>query len=520
MDRFLFRQKIVYVLAGIMLALAALELGMRITGKVLSYRQNRRNTMALQRSGAYRILCLGESTTAGQWPLFLEEMLNEKKTGLKFTVIDKGVPGTNTGFIVSMLEENIDRYKPDMVITMMGANDVWTNIVYRGTLAVRTEIFLKNFRIYKLFRILAVNIAGKIQIRHDVKEAATAPVPEHDYLKLAGSYEAQGQYGEAIAMYRKAIEADPDNSRIYQTLGMHYREQEKYEEAERVLQRAIEIDPRNDYAYVELGRCYLERKMWDKGIPVLEKAIDINPRETYAYLFLGMALNELQQCDKAIGILKGALNSDPDNVFALEALAICSEGPGLFKEREYAFKRLIARNHRAAWAYVELGRSYGKQGRFAEERALYESGIESYQRKDFLYRLIALSFEKEGRHNMARRYFNMAAEMSMKQYDHIMAQNYRLLKDIVKSRGLQLVCVQYPMRSAEPLKAMFEVTEGVIFADNEKIFKDAVAAGGYGEYFVDNFGGDFGHCTDKGNRLLAGNIADTIEREYFSGMPR
>jgi len=29
------------------------------------------------------------------------------------------------------------------------------------------------------------------------------------------------------------------------------------------------------------------------------------------------------------------------------------------------------------------------------------------------------------------------------------------------------------------------------------------------------FGGDFGHCTPKGNRLLATNIADVILKEVF-----
>jgi hypothetical protein len=32
----------------------------------------------------------------------------------------------------------------------------------------------------------------------------------------------------------------------------------------------------------------------------------------------------------------------------------------------------------------------------------------------------------------------------------------------------------------------------------------------YQGYFRDMFGGDFGHCTPKGNRLLAKNIAQEI----------
>jgi len=73
------------------------------------------------------------------------------------------------------------------------------------------------------------------------------------------------------------------------------------------------------------------------------------------------------------------------------------------------------------------------------------------------------------------------------------------------------VCVQYPLRSVNPLKKIFKgFTQGVIFVDNEKIFKDAVAQEGYEAYFSDKFAGDFGHCTKKGNRLLAQNIANAI----------
>ena len=55
-----------------------------------------------------------------------------------------------------------------------------------------------------------------------------------------------------------------------------------------------------------------------------------------------------------------------------------------------------------------------------------------------------------------------------------------------------------------------------IFVNNENSFKEAVKAGNYNDYFTDIFGGDFGHCTTKGNNLLAGNIAKTILREVFN----
>ncbi len=91
--------------------------------------------------------------------------------------------------------------------------------------------------------------------------------------------------------------------------------------------------------------------------------------------------------------------------------------------------------------------------------------------------------------------------------------NYLKLKAILDKRGIKLVCVQYPMRSVETLKRVFGPGTGVIFVDNENTFKDAVEREGSKEYFVDMFAGDFGHCTTKGNRLLAKNIADALEKE-------
>jgi len=76
--------------------------------------------------------------------------------------------------------------------------------------------------------------------------------------------------------------------------------------------------------------------------------------------------------------------------------------------------------------------------------------------------------------------------------------------------------VQYPMHSVASLKKIFQgVEQGIIFVDNEKIFKEAVRKSRYNEYFRDMFGGDFGHCTVKGNRLLAENIANVIIKEIF-----
>ena len=79
-----------------------------------------------------------------------------------------------------------------------------------------------------------------------------------------------------------------------------------------------------------------------------------------------------------------------------------------------------------------------------------------------------------------------------------------------------MVCMQYPMRGMEPLRRMFRGREeGIVFVDNEKVFQDAVKSLGFEEYFCDLFAGDFGHCTKKGNKLLAENLANVLSKEFF-----
>ncbi|MBU1998045.1 MAG: hypothetical protein ABIG46_08200 [Candidatus Omnitrophota bacterium] len=82
------RQKIILIILGVFLALILIETGLRLRGFIILSLQERRNRFSLMQRGAYRIMCLGESTTIGQYPRFLENMLNQRNIGIKFSVID------------------------------------------------------------------------------------------------------------------------------------------------------------------------------------------------------------------------------------------------------------------------------------------------------------------------------------------------------------------------------------------------------------------------------------------------
>ncbi len=77
--------------------------------------------------------------------------------------------------------------------------------------------------------------------------------------------------------------------------------------------------------------------------------------------------------------------------------------------------------------------------------------------------------------------------------------------------------MQYPILDINELKKMFEGNNNIIFVSNEENFKKALETGKYDDYFIDSFAGDFGHCTPKGNKLIAENVADAILKELGIG---
>jgi len=399
-------EKITVAILGLLLCIILLEIGLRLRGFIILSLQEHRNKLSIQKKGSYRIMCLGESTTQNQYPPFLEEILNQRNIGIKFSVIDKGVGGISTLDIVAQLEDNLNLYKTNMVITMMGINDWGYCALYKDIAIPPTAFSLSSFRIYKLARLLWLSIVNKI------KEPEEKEVTVLSNIRLKNFYIKQKNSAQSEKMYRTFLKCSP--ARVYVSSGWGYMQEGKYIQAEESFKKAIELDP-----------------------------------ASYA-------------------------------------------------------------------AYVELGVLYTKEGKYIQAEESFKKAIELDPASDVIYSSLAVLYKKMGQYESAEEYYKKASELRLEYYNPMTRHNYQKLEEILIRRGIRLVCVQYPMRSIEPLKRIFVGQEGIIFVDNEKIFKDALRKGSYEEYFIDIVGGDFGHCTEKGNKLLAENIANVILEEVFN----
>jgi tetratricopeptide (TPR) repeat protein len=650
-------QKIALITFGIVFSLVLLELGLRFGGFVLLLNREYRNSVSARQAGVYKIMCLGESTTQGQYPAFLEKALNRKKCRVPFSVIDKGVVGTTSRTIIAQLESNLAAIKPDLVVVMMGINDGAYHMVYKEAPDSKLPSFLTSLKIYNFARWLAMHVfvkvgkrglgafekinrqndgaaqlpdikadifnerkpqekvdetgcairdidrayielgwvyrdQGKISLsqaeRSYVRATKLNPSDDQAYIGLAQVYREQGRLREAEQCFQKArklnpknnvkgwslierawvyrdagrfseseellkqaIEFAPDNEWAYINLGWVYRDEGQYSEAEEAFKKAIEINPKNNWAYIKLGQVYRDegKLSSSEAAAAFKKSIELNPGNDWAYINLGWVYRDEGKYNEAEAAFEKAIALNPGNnepylglgwVYSIQSKLLLAEtafkkassfGPpnedafiglgqvyrdqGKMALAEEAFKKAIEINPNNDEAYINLGWFYRNNGRLDQAEKFLKIANTLNPNYDRIYGLLAALYKQMGKPDLEKKYTTRAQEMRSIFYNPVTISSYRQLKEILDARGILLVCVQYPMHSVAPLKKIFEGQSDVFFVDNEKVFKDAVKKDGYKEYFNDMFGGDFGHCTDEGNKFLAGNIANVILSQAF-----
>ncbi|HOX23287.1 MAG TPA: hypothetical protein PLL10_07480, partial [Elusimicrobiales bacterium] len=147
--------KAAIALGGLLAALVFLELGIRATGSAAKYLQNRRNAKALAAQGTIRVMCVGDSMTFSQYPQALEKLLNKNTYGLRFNVIDRGLPGTTSSDTLAALPNDLDVYKPHIVIAMIGENDKTPGRILLAQDFAPQNNWLRSLRIYRIWHYTA-----------------------------------------------------------------------------------------------------------------------------------------------------------------------------------------------------------------------------------------------------------------------------------------------------------------------------------------------------------------------------
>ena len=473
-------QKLRLIIFSCLLCIVLLEIGLRIGGAIFLVRQKKENAVSLKKRGEYRILCIGESTTAyggeKSYPRQLEEILNKFVQDIRIKVINRGIPGANTTCLVEMAEANIAEYDPDLVVAMMGINDSGAMVPYSGLSESRWTALLRSLRVYKMIQFVLAALSKKEKIQ----DGSYFLKKLEDEMAKQLSLECKERlFGLKSGIEKDAIAAG--QCRQYLEQGFDCQRQGRYGQAAIAFQKVLELDPINGNAAVQLG--------WSH-----------------------MLLCDFKKAEK---IFAETAATSSDNYFVQSSLGFCYLVQQKFAEAERPLKRAIELYSGDERVFVNLGQCYMAQGNYEEAKEVLKKAIAINEYADAAYGQIAAVYLEQKKYELAKVYSRKADTVRLQYYNPMTRLNYLKLYSILRRKKIPLACVQYPMRSIESLRRIFMNSNDILFVDNEKTFKDAVQKASYEEYFCDRFGGDFGHCTAKGNRILAKNIAELIFKKYF-----
>lgn len=528
-------QKLSLLVLGVILTVAILEAMLRFGGWFFFTFQERANRFSLDRRGDYRILCLGESTTAlggeHSYPRQLETILNSRQKAVRFTVINKGIPSGTSTQIISHLPQFLEQYNPHIVVAMIGIND-GPNFPLSQEHALKTwDRILMRSRTYKFFKLLVIHIQHKIlEIGVRKSDANLARIEKsiderpnsYDYTKLAGIYRVTHKYHEEKIALVKAIKVNPRNYEALAYLGLLYKREAEFAQAIECLKRSIQHNPeQNDIliqTYAMLGECYQLLGEYPSARQVYEEAMAKNPRFVWGLGALGNLYMLQEKYPEAAILFQRQLDIDPGAVEYYQKLAQCylhvGERPAALRVLELGIKKVP----QSAVLYAELGACLLDFGRFAEAEIPLKKSLslnhDDFDGKDInIYDLLYRSYIGQGKTKEAK-HIQKRSQFYAWNGQVLTTRNYLTMIDMLKKRRVPLIAMQYPLRDIQPLRQMLMPHQGIILVDNKDAFKKGLDKEGYSYYFTDRFAGDFGHCTAKGNQLIAENLAETIFKNF------
>ncbi|MBF0620119.1 MAG: hypothetical protein HQL19_08125 [Candidatus Omnitrophica bacterium] len=487
-------QKAALLVFGLFLTLVALEGLLRLGGFMLDMAQSRANRASFS-GNEFRILCVGESTTAlggeNSYPFQLQEILQKRHPELQVKTINKGMVSKTSQDILEQFDKNLKEYKPQLVIGMIGINEI-DHVRKHNVYLMRAHAFFRQFRVYKLFALLSAHIREKIHPAPlprilegggpeyageiEALQGSIVAAEERKTAELA-ALKAAGASDEAVALVTGKLDAFQALCLV--KMAVYYRNRGDNTRATEFFLLATQKNPSEPVIYVEWGQMFRDAKMFVEATTMYRRALDVQPANFMAGFELAGILGELGKIEEARSLFLVAAQYNVDDIWLYHKVGIWLKDHGFFEDAEKVFLKGIEKERNAAF-YEQLMIVNQKMGRTKEAKKYADLYVDR-NREFFFYPLETVEN------------YNKIVMMSMK-------------------AGARVVAMQYPLKDLAPLKDILGTDKGIVFVENKKNFQ---TGGNYWEYFSDNFAIDFGHCTRKGNALIAENLADAIDREIL-----
>ena len=180
-----------------------------------------------------------------------------------------------------------------------------------------------------------------------------------------------GKYQEAMEIFKKLIEKNPQNARYYAWLGVVLFKMNRYEEAVKETQRALDLEPDNAVYHDGLGATLHEMGRYEESLKETQRALELEPDNAEYHKSLGVTLHKMGRYEEALKEKQKAVELEPDNAGCHNSLGVTLHEMGRYEEALKEAQRALELEPDNAVYYDSLGAMLREMGRY--EDALKET---------------------------------------------------------------------------------------------------------------------------------------------------
>jgi tetratricopeptide (TPR) repeat protein len=147
---------------------------------------------------------------------------------------------------------------------------------------------------------------------------ALAPGDARIVASIAHTQAGLGRNAEACALFRQALDIDPDQPGTWFNLGYLLGEMGRPDEAIIAFRRAVELDQRLDRAWYGLALALIGTGAVEEAVIALKRNTELQPMSPYGWYQLAHAYLRLGQRDKAEGVVHRLAKFEPKVALQLE----------------------------------------------------------------------------------------------------------------------------------------------------------------------------------------------------------
>ena len=240
----------------------------------------------------------------------------------------------------------------------------------------------------------------------------------------------------AIELFKKALELDPNYALAYAGLGDAYAQRtfrfgypkSWLDSAIEVSEKAISIDLNSAEAYKALGLAYEYKGWYQKALEADRKAVELNPNYKAAVGNIGWVNWFIGEYVEAMKWLKRDLALDPTDAFSHFGIGQCYSGLDEYVKAEQWFKKSLELQPDLVFSHEGLSRIYLTEGK-------YKKAIQSAQKilsaDPNEFRGLIASGNAElysGNYDRAKQYFGKAMAINPARIDLLTLMGYVLWK--------------------------------------------------------------------------------------------